>query len=154
MSIGLVGYLAVGATAVAGVGLFNSPDAFGWILLVSGALGMPLALRRALPGSYIRLTESGIQGRAWRGRPALVPWSEIRDVEVVSQGLGREGYRYPCLILADGDKAPLLMLRTALAPSPRISRLFDKAKYYDQRFDEKVALLRRHLADHHNLETL
>lgn len=151
----LGGYLALGAMALAGVGLFSARNAFlGWMLLVSGVVGTPMALRRALPGSYVRLTESGIEGRAWRGRPELVPWSQIREIEVVSQGHGREGFRFPCLILADGKKAPLFMLRTALGPSPRISRVLDKAKYYDRRFDEKVAQLRRHLADHQNLEIL
>jgi hypothetical protein len=151
--IGFGIYLAVGAMALAGVGLFSSPNAFvGWTLLISDTIGMPLAVRRALPGSYVRLVDAGIEGRAWRGRPVLVPWSEIRDIEVVSQGRGREGYRYPRLIMADGTQVPLFMLRTALGPSSRLSRIFDKASYNDRHFEEKIARLRQCLAQRQNLE--
>ena len=149
-----VAYLTASAVRLETAGLSHTATTFiAWSYLPCGLVVIPIALRRALPGSYVRVTESGLEGRALRGRPKLVPWNEIRDIEVVERGTGRDGYRYPSLILADGKKAALPMLLTALNPSPPISRIFGKARHYDRRFDETVTDLRRRLAEHQNLET-
>jgi hypothetical protein len=141
---GTVGWIVIGAIA-----LVESSPAIGWGFLACGVLSAPLSLRLALPGNYVRLTQTGVELGGWRSRRPLVPWSEIVEIEVISIGLGRTGYRYPRLILADGKKAPLMMLTTSLAPTSAFSRLFGKARHHDPHFDEKVAQMREHVAEQH-----
>lgn len=143
---------AAGCLTVLGVVLVVSPSqssipGYGWVLIAAGILALLAGVRRARPGGYAKLTETGIYARSWNAREGFVPWSDVQGIEVVFKGTGRRGYRYPRVVLTSGD-APMLMLLSALTPSPVVLQFLSKTPPYDPVFDEKITALRQCVADY------
>jgi hypothetical protein len=120
----------------------------GWIILADGALFVLLGLRRAFPGNYVRVSADGFASRSWRWRrEVFIGWSEAVAVTVVEVGLGRDGYRYPDIRLAEGQHAPLHMLSSGLVPTRPLPAFFLRGRPYDRNFAAKVTTLREALEE-------
>jgi hypothetical protein len=129
--------------AVTMIGSTPAAVVVGWIILADGTLFVLLGLRRAFPGNYVRVTADGLAGRLWRWRrETFIAWSDAVAVTVVEVGVGRDGYRYPDVILTEDRHAPLPMLSSGLVPGRLLAGLFLRGRPYDQHFDAKVVVLR------------
>jgi hypothetical protein len=136
--------------AVTMIGSTPAAVVVAWIILADGTLFVLLGLRRAFPGNYVRVVADGFASRSWRWRREMfIAWSDAVAVTVVEVGVGRDGYRYPDVILTEDRHAPLHMLSSGLVPTRLLPALFLRRRPYDRHFDEKVAVLRGALDAYH-----